>query len=77
MASSKAAVMQLEPGVAHYENLKPKDSKNYMFEFLSKKRILLNFYTHNIKSSVNLRLKVSNTREYNDTDNTAEFVIDR
>lgn len=48
-----------------------------MFEFLSKKRILLNFYTHNIKTTVNLRLKVSNAREYNDTDNTAEFVIDR
>lgn len=48
-----------------------------MFEFQPKKRILLNFYTHNIKTTVNLRLKVSNAREYNDTDNTAEFVVDR
>lgn len=42
-----------------------------MFEFQSKKRILLNFYTHNIKSAVSLRLKVSNAREYNNSDSTA------
>jgi hypothetical protein len=41
------------------------------------KRLLLNFYTHNIKSDVKLHLKVSNAREYNSTDNTAEFTIDK
>lgn len=29
--------MRLEPGVAHYENIKPKDTKDFVFEFQPKK----------------------------------------
>ena len=69
--------MRLEPGVAHYDNIQPKDAKDYVFEFIPKKGILLNFYSHNLKDEVKLSLKVSNTDDYKNDDNTAEFTIDQ
>jgi hypothetical protein len=66
IASTKDGNMRLEPGVAHYENIKSKDTKDYVFEFIPKKNIFINFYTHNIKSDVKLNMKVSNTDDYND-----------
>lgn len=69
--------MRLEPGVAHYETLKTKDSRDYVFEFMPKKDILLNFYTHNIKTDVKLKLVISNADEYSNKDNSGEFIIDR
>jgi hypothetical protein len=77
IASTKEGNMRLEPGVAHYDNIKPSDTKDYVFEFIPKKEIMLNFYTHNIKENVKLKMKVSNTDDYKNDENTAEFVIDQ
>lgn len=77
IASTKEGNMRLEPGFAHYDNIKPKEAKDYVFEFLPKKDFILNFYTHNIKENVKLNLKVSNTDDYKNDDNTATFVIDK
>ncbi len=68
--------MRLQPGIAHYENLAPKDTKDFVFEFIPKKRILLNFYTHNIKQLVNINMKISDSDDYEDDENTADFTID-
>jgi hypothetical protein len=57
--------------------LKPKDTRDYVFEFIPNHKILLNFYTHNIHKDVKINLKVSNADEYSNSSNTAEFTIDR
>lgn len=77
IATTRDANMRLEPGMAHYDNIQPKDSKDYVFEFLPKKQLFLNLYTHNLKDHLNLTLKVSNTDDYKDDDSTAEFTVDR
>ena len=77
IASTKEGNMRLEPGIAHYENIKPKGSKDYVFEFIPNKEFILNFYTHNIKENVKINLKVSKTDDYKNDDETATFTIDK
>lgn len=57
--------------------MKPKDTRDYVFEFIPSARTMLNFYTHNIHHNVNVSLKVSNADEYNNPEDTAEFTINK
>lgn len=70
IASTQSGNMRLEPGVAHYETLHSKDRRDYVFEFATQNIILLNFYSHNLKSQVDLSVKISNADEFNNRDAT-------
>lgn len=60
IASTKESNLHLSAGSPHYETLKVKDTRDYLFEFEPKARFFLNFYTHNIKHDIKLNLKLSN-----------------
>lgn len=58
--------------------MKPKDTRDYVFEFSPDSKTLLNFYTHNIHGKeVKLGVHLSNADEYSDAENTASFTVDR
>jgi hypothetical protein len=69
--------MRLEPGVAHYETIESKNTRDLVFEFEKNKEIVLNFYSHNVKKNVNIGLKISNVDEYSKSENYLEAVIDQ